>query len=767
MTRKIIITCYLIAFTTIVMQAQNYKGIVCDSATKAPIEDVIIFSAYENKATNRTNSGTDGSFSIEVKEQPSFLVFNMTGYKKKIIALKKKVTDLGTIYLSPVVLKEVSVTASSNVSTIDKDIYYITDKNREGNMNAGEMLGTLPNISYNWYNKKIKVNGQDNVKLIVDGIEKPEYYIKEINPKRIKAVEVIHNPGGRYLSENLDAIINIILYEDYVGYDITAENSTNIRLNKLFKRESLFKESPNVTATYTKNKMTIYTGYSSSFNHILMSNYDYKNYPGYMESGTMDSNDDNLKINKKNHKITTGIDYQLSKNHSLSAQISYALNDNKMDITNDIWYEKNGIKEDNKYQNINKNDNTGDVIGAVFYNGKIGEKLKIYSELNYNYYNQDTKTDVIQQNLFSYNANVNSYKNYIHYNVDGTYTTGNSTIKAGYSTTWKNYISKIVLNNKINEETDNYRNRVFAYYTNKLSSEMSFSVGTAGEWLKYNTSLGTEMHFTLFPDAKLFYKPSRNLDMNLQYYSGVDYPTLSQTMVSYRSDSLLMITANPNLRQMTTHNITARVRLFNTVNLMPKVSLCKDKHFSYYEGLGYGQVSKTNINADWKSYSMGVSFDKMIGNFYLSAQLAYEYNKISYNNETNDNHNITGGMTFMYMDRKSKLRMFMQFDKQNRKSITPQEYIINGDNILLLALNKSFFKDKASVMLAYLPPLTFIEGKNKKVINTPYYENSSYDNSAKLTQNMLMLRINIRLSNGKRTNKKTHSANVDKESIPE
>ena len=627
----------------------------------------------------------------------------------------------------------------------------------------------FPCIMYNWFDTEISVDGEKNVLLLVDGIEKPSNYIKDINPKKIKSVEVIHNPGGRYLSDNYAAVIDIKLYENYIGMDLTVNNALMSRLPRISSWDWMFKENSSINYTHTYNKLTWYAGYEINQKRMKIFENDYTCYPNYLEHGTIkNSEEDNVKNDVLAHKTLAGFDYKVSKNHTVSGQLIYSYNKNILNFDDNIWYGVNGVVNSNKLQNVDKHDKSNDVVASLFYNGKINERLSLYSDLNYNYYTSDVKGSVYQQDLFNYDAFLSSRKNYLRYNIDMTYSDEKTSLKFGYSTAWKHYHSEETKQNLYAEEMDNYRNRLFLYYSYDVSQKLFFSIGGATEWVKNVSNLGTERHFSFFPEAKIMYKPSKKVNLTCQYNSSVEYPTLLQTMLSYRLDSFMILQANPEIKQMKIHNVSAKLRMWDCLTLTPSVQLNPQRHFIFYDQLSDGIVAQTYINANYKQYSIGLNFDKMFLNcFYFSGMMAYEHSHINFDEYHDHSNALTGSATFMYMYQKQGLSLLMQYEKANKKKLAINGYTYRGENLLMLAVMKSCLKNRVSLMLSYMPPLKFIKGKNKGYTETSYYKSYSSDNSNTLFRNMIMLRANIRLDYGKRTNKQANEITVDKETINE
>lgn len=67
---------------------------------------------------------------------------------------------------------------------------------REGATNTLEVLERMNGLSYDRYNRAIKVDGDSKVIMLVNGLQKNQEYIKNLSPNRIKEVEVM--PISRY-----------------------------------------------------------------------------------------------------------------------------------------------------------------------------------------------------------------------------------------------------------------------------------------------------------------------------------------------------------------------------------------------------------------------------------------------------------------------------------------------------------------------------------------------------------------------------------------
>jgi len=693
----------------------------------------------------------------------------MLGYKtfKKDIAAFSSIPD--TIFLSPFTLKEVEVRANREMHEVDKDSYFVTDSMRKGTTFAADMLGLIKGITYNWYDGSLSVYGQKNILLLVNGVEKSDSYIKNINPKRITKVEVIHNPSGRYISDNYAAIINLVLYEDYVGWDLNLGDKSLVKLNQLDNSNWLFIENPNTDFTYTKNKITVNANYSYERKKFSSFDRSWESYPGIIEKATIaiDDSEPNLQIIRYAHYFSGGIDYQLSKQHSLSFQGKYSYNGENLNYTSLLWSKKAGLEEEDVMQWVHRKGSSNDWVGTLFYRGKIGDHLEVYSDFNYNYYGSNSNRDFVQEDWFSGNYKSYNRKDYIRFNTDATYTFNNdATLKLGYSTTWKEYTSKNLITGVRESKSDNYRDRIFSYFSYKLNQTWSTSIGGGMEWIRYKNSNTDANHLALMPDIKVMYKPNKSVDAVLQYNTSIEYPTLDQTTsYRYKSDSLMYSMGNPYLKQTLYQNASLRLRLWNCLTIIPSVSYADNLITGFYRWMDDGYVLNSFVNADLRKYSLDINYQTMFWkHFIFSINATFGRDEIRYGDIKNAYNVWKGESSLMYMDRKTGWRVMLNYLRGTNKNIQIQGTTRGGDGYWMMALMKTCCKDRLSLMAAYILPYSwFIEKNQKGETNTAFYQRISQTNNFELIANNIMLRINYRLDYGKRTKKHDNKATVDHE----
>lgn len=333
----------LISVTTM---AEGYSGKIISGNKLQGLADATIQLFNNNVFVGGCKSKTDGSFSVNTSQKATRISVSYVGLesytRKDSLGLPE---NLGVIALSThnVGLKEVTVTGTLKQETCNKDIYLITDSMRKGTASSGQLLEKIPGFLRDWENDKLRVNGEEDIVLLVNDVEKSSDYAMRINPKRIKKVEITYNPTGKY--EGRRMLLNLSLFDDYIGWDFVPY--TNLQYGK----NNMNQETVGESYTYSVNKL--------SFNN---------------------------KIGKKlGYDISLGAEYQLAKGHSLSFQTKGTFNQSLDSTMYFITEKDNGNVTQYEQWNRDKYYSNDYNVG-LFYRGSFG-KLYVSSDLTYDYYN--------------------------------------------------------------------------------------------------------------------------------------------------------------------------------------------------------------------------------------------------------------------------------------------------------------------------------------------------------------------------------------------
>ncbi len=284
MKRFFAFTLFIFIQCTYAQQEVFVSGQVIDSITNHGLESCTI-GFFNTKQVLVTGTTTDSKGYFEIGLQPGKyqMILDYIGYLKisMQVIIRKNNQFLGTFRLSPDdnLLKSVEIKAKSKAFKVDKDVYVISRKMKVAAANTNDVLDKIQGVNYDRYNNQIKVDGQTNIKILVDGLEKSPDYIRNLNPDRLKKVEIIRDPAGKYALDGYTAVINIILKKNYTGLELNLSSQSIWDTDVSDKSHLIPTSYANAGLTYTYNKINIYTQYNfhiNDFNFPTTSIYNYQ-----------------------------------------------------------------------------------------------------------------------------------------------------------------------------------------------------------------------------------------------------------------------------------------------------------------------------------------------------------------------------------------------------------------------------------------------------------------------------------------------------------
>ncbi|MCH8496352.1 MAG: TonB-dependent receptor, partial [Balneolales bacterium] len=244
---------YLTSFTI--------SGTVHDASNNQPLPYTHITVFDENRQYMITGgvSDLDGHFSIVVDASSvSSLRISAIGYETLWLNVDPENTTFNSISLTPISIvgDEVVILARPLPAIIRADHirYYPASEQLLAASSALEVLRFLPGVQVDLF-QQVSLDGQSDVLILVDGMQRDRQYLQQIPPSRIERIEVLPMPPAAYQATSSGAI-NIILrpLPDYhLGMRAHAEAPT--RRNEQF----LF---PNASISYNKRAFLLNTSYA-------------------------------------------------------------------------------------------------------------------------------------------------------------------------------------------------------------------------------------------------------------------------------------------------------------------------------------------------------------------------------------------------------------------------------------------------------------------------------------------------------------------------
>lgn len=765
----LIISFFLFNCCEIFAQNYVYAGIVRDSVLNETLSyATITLIDFENKALVVGVSDENGNFKLESSQKADSLKISYINFRPYVKAINQTnpVCDLGTIYLSydESMLNEVTIRANPVAYSVDKNSYLITNKMRQGTINAVELLDKINGVRFDKIRNTILVKNKASVLLLVNGIKQSEEYIKNLPSERISKVEVVNEPSGRYLSEGYSAIINFILKDDYKGYSIGLRNFSIINPANTNGTDWLANQQNGVSFTYTKNKLNLYTEYIYGISkwhnaNITKRYYDNEN---SIISDDIDERSPNNHYRYNGNYIVTGLTYNIAPTHSLSFMNDYKIENIKTNDTYNVIYSSPESTLQEEISNLNKSKDK-DYVGSIVYTGKITDKLSMYSDFSYNYYSSSLKTKYAVDFLTDSENEYRDTKHDIRFNLESDYKFSSKfALNVGYTNVWKRYQTKDPDSNLLLNYTE-YRNRGFSYLTYSPVDNISFKVGLGFENIDRRSEENANF-FHVLPLVQFVYNHSENINIKTAYSATVNYPTLSQlSPKTYRVDSILYKIGNKNLKPSINHKVYADVTFWDKLTFSPSYIITPDYINENYTK-DNNKYYLSYLNTKLYELELRSTYDQPIGeHFSVSSSVAYYSKRTKLNKIKNKLDDWLFDFDLSYYSAPRSLGISMGYHRSIEKNILLYGYNMVNMDSWDITLNKMLFNNKMRVMVSYFCPISLgIRDNQKRIIDSPVYREKSSFNLESY-KNMLFIRINFKFNSGKKVKLSNRKSVIESE----
>ena len=676
--------------------------------------------------------------------------------KGKVVSVSDSTSTPSANFSLEKELKDVVVVADMVSRNASKETIFITDSLRKGTVSAIQLLAKLPGITTDWGTDEVNVGKDKNVPIVINGKEVKREYAISLNPKRIKKVEIMRYPAGKY--SDYPVVLNIELADDYKGWDV----STFTRNLYSFRNKHSNREAIGTSFTYTLPKVNLYG--SLSFNHRQnydVSGYEYSSMSDLViKSEAADYKKPNISTRNNMGSFSLGADYRLSNNQILSAQ---------------AWIERKGTKQNDsfsvfnndKFYELNSLDDfkTDDYTIGLFYKGKFANHLNLSSELIYNWY------DIHEDRIYSEKDNIvlspyKGNKNYWRYYLSANYYLGNKvSLWADYTQIWKDY-------------SNSDRNENIVLYNSKETRSKLMGAISYQPFRNFNALLGShlltvkdenqqtavsEKHTSWMPLFKGYWKPVKWMYLQYNYFCDVEYPNLDQlSTVRWQVNDVLWHRGNSELKPRIMHYSEITVNFVNIVKIDYMYKQSKDEIIDYYLQED-DKTYQTQANCNYRHNYLGMEGDYNLGK---GVELSFVANYQWYHRYMKDDTKHFGRT--WYLDTQllwnvpnTKLSFMASYFLRHDKLPLLQGKQYDEEEKLFVGTSYSLLKGKLPISLEVSIPTSMISKKTYTKVSLPNFAYQIYgDNRV----NAFVALISVKYSLGKgKTTKLNNSKNLDME----
>lgn len=763
-------------------QAFDISGQVKDASSG----DAILYSYVH--ALNESDSVvaaavTDekGFFSLPLKAGHYRFTFSQLGYQQDTTDFfhvsAPRFLDVFKIPPLDTELDEVLVQAKSDKYFFDRDEQIITEDLRAGTSNTYDVLDKIKGLHYDRYNDNITVDNDDKVMILVNSLEKDIEYIRNISPERLKKIEIIRSPSGKYALEGYSAVINIILKDDYKGYDFRYGNHGFANFEK-YPHDPLMIMKNRLSANYSNEKYNAYMNYAYSMQGFSLPVSVSRTYAdGSFQNYTAPQNLEkkNGLLTNSNHRFSGGIDRFISPKHTVSYELSYNNRPARQNVLHARYLledNTSGELNTNTFENYREEGNTT-LNNSLFYKGKFNSRnrldityaLSIYQgEVNNRISFDEFNTEEFVDNQRYYSV---LDADYIHIISD------NLQVDLGYGMVWdKRYntfehVTEMLSAEQSEFEYRDMRNRVYSYFTWQPTDKFTIKSGTAVEQSHVTRADANDKRNIVLPHADISWKASQMFQITLKYRANAEYPSIDQInpFGTVEMNSVLYI-GNPDLEPEIRHSVSLRTNVmgglfsaepyyeFTDNYIISVISQDADNQL-YSQFQNAGRHSRYGIKAN-----LTIPFSKSII-FQNSADFFSE--SIEYNGESRSLNDWTMNSNLVYKLSKYGTTFGAMYQNQLRRYLSWEGYNYQNNDFWGVMVQQTLFQDRLNVMLLYMLPIdwatTYNQGSYTE--NALYTEYNTIDIEA--LKNMLMFRVSFRFSKGQKIRNIEKSIDLDEQ----
>jgi hypothetical protein len=754
----------------------SLHGFIIDSLTKEPLEfcNIVFKDIHADNKILGAITNTYGEYKISV---PLGQVYRMEiskigyspiidtldfylegmeneGYHEMAEFMKQEqgnlAIDVGTFKLSPTVnmLGEVEIKEEGSSFEFNKQSVIVTNELREHTISAKDVLHKISGLNYDYMRNNLSVDNDKNVKVLIDGVDRPNEYILNLNPKRIRRVEITRDITGIYRMEGYNSIVNIITHDNYRGYDLFLTGNLMDNFNK--ENKSYFKQnSANLSLDITRDKWSFYfkTAAMESENAMYFSSTtQYPQTDMRIESYSTDL--PNSISEMSNYSFSFSSDYRINRKHTLGAGVSargFPATNHSTTLNFDSI-----INPTDKFA---LNTEIASITESFRYSGNINYHFNINRSSHLSaYLTQTNNTSELVQNIN--NSEVLKYKrdfSNLKFNANYQNTINNKfTISNGLSYIENSFTSK---NNDIKSTNFYSKLRAFTDFAYRFNSNLNLALGTSFESYN-NRNDEADYTFNSFqPHISLNSDINKKHKLSLRYQINTEYPFLTDLIPQIQYLSAFEFSrGNPNLKPFNYHNFSLEYRnimksVLSSFSLRPyyKYSNNMIAYRSFTENETDIIFTKDNyVNYEKTGIRTGLNFEitKKL-NADLDIDIFHERN---INLETPEFVDYTGSIMLNYNFRTSNYLGF-SYQKDRYFTVNSQGYSQEGLNYFMIYFMTMQLKGRMQLQVMYsLPWLS--NDLNKSYEETPSYIKETYSDVS-FMNNMIFVNISFRFSNGK------------------
>ena len=582
----------------------------------------VVLMATDSSFVDGTITDVDGKFTIKKSVDAAFLSISCIGYESQTMNVD---ADVSRIVLKATDLELGEITVSAGLpKTRIKDGAMVTDVQNtllSKTLSGDKMLAKLPGVTLT--RDGIEVFGKGTPEIYINNVKmRDNNELKKLDPKNVKSVEVISNPGAEYGAE-VESVIKIYTLKpvgEGISFDVLGQYSICEYSDWLTK----------ANLNYRRGNLDVFGGlYCYNRNDYLNSNYsDIKETNALWETNQSEL----LDYKQVFLRYSGGVNYQFNAQNF--AGVKYHFNDYSKDEQNShgslVAYRDGEFVDviaEGSHEKCNKDFShslnayyNGTVGGfSVDFNADIFTNLVDKNTLNtenadYQDDRQISTSDKVDSRMFAEKLVLG------HNLLGGKLTFGGENIFSDYRDNFKSGAEKYVPT--VESRSRQTTKAAFLQYGYKISDKWSAKVGLRYEKVDFEYFNGevldeetSRKYDNWFPSVSLSFAPG-DFEMNLSYAKKTKRPSYFMLRNSYMYGSRYFIESGNSALLPREIRDLSYVVSWNILQL--SASYRDVKNYIMY----YGSVDYSNPEV---LISRPINYDRRVKGYILNLSAAPEF----------------------------------------------------------------------------------------------------------------------------------------------
>ena len=541
--------------------AQTLTGKIIDQQNQpVPFANVIALDA-DSVFINGNVSGEDGMFRIEATKQAALLKVSYIGFEEQIIPIQEGKTDMGIIKLSDsnLSLSEITVIGHKPLVSMEKGVLTtgVANSLLSSLGTAEDVLKHIPGLDAK--DDKYTVLGKGEAIIYIDNRKvQDNSELQNLASENILKVELITNPGAEYDAETRSVL--------KITTNKKRENGFSMSLRGVAKQNHKFSHGEKIEMNYHHEGLNVFALYGFQDSKMReVYDLDYQ-----IAGDTLWQQKDISIYHKKSlsHDLTTGIQYDWKKKHTVGARYRFVTNDfTNNPATGSYEIYANGVlTEQTNTSGPNFSDTKAHQLNA-FYQGTFTDKLNLQVDMDYVKQNQGHNSETREESLLNNNLITTFTENDNHFSLYAGKAVlrhqANENLSFQYGTEYSLVKGDgIFLSNAVpNNDFMNREEKIAAFAsTDFMLKKLAVALGLRYEYVKskaeeYGETTVNKNYSNLFPSLSLSL-PIKDVNMSLNFSNRVSRPAFSilNNNISYTS-KFHQEMGNPALQPMKIYDL--------------------------------------------------------------------------------------------------------------------------------------------------------------------------------------------------------------------